>query len=188
MPLDFQLNLADPSTADADCVVVGVYADNALSPAAQAVDGATGGRLAMLVARGDVSGKTGRTSLLQDLPGIKSQRVLTVGLGERGKFAVPQFLKAVADAVRALRTGPVKSAFITLTELPVKGRDAAWNVRQAVIAADHAAYEYTATRSKPAEVTLASVTLAADPSRVHLFSNVIDLDTYAEKPARAVLA
>ncbi|MEO8161667.1 MAG: M17 family peptidase N-terminal domain-containing protein, partial [Arenimonas sp.] len=162
MALEFQLNLPDPSTAEVDCVVVGVYADASLSPAAQALDSASGGRIAALAARGDVSGKTGRTTLLQDLPGVKSPRVLTVGLGERGKFAVPQFLKAIADGVRALRTGPVKNALLTLTELPVKGRDLAWNLRQAVITADHAAYEYTATRSKAAEVTLASVTFAAD--------------------------
>jgi len=161
MPLEFQLNLLDPSAAGNDCVVVGIYADNGLSPAAQALDAASGGRLSALMARGDVSGKTGRTALLQDLPGVNSARVLTVGLGERGKFAVPQYLKAVGDAVRALRSGPVKNAYLTLTELPVKGRDAGWNVRQAAIAADHAVYEYTATRSKPAEVTLAAITLAA---------------------------
>ncbi|MEO7251536.1 MAG: leucyl aminopeptidase [Arenimonas sp.] len=160
MALEFQLNLPDPATAELDCVVVGVYADKSLSSAAAAVDAASGGRLAALVARGDVSGKTGRTALLQDLSGVKSERVLTVGLGEREKFSAPQYLKAIADAVRALRTGPVKQALITLTELPVKERDSAWNIRQAVISADHAAYEYTATRSKAAEVTLHAVTLS----------------------------
>ena len=52
--------------------------------------------------------------------------------------------------MRFARCAPARSgnALLTLTELPVKGRDAAWNMRQAVIAADHAAYEYTATRSK----------------------------------------
>jgi leucyl aminopeptidase len=164
MALEFQLNLPDPSTAEVDCVVVGVYADASLSPAAQALDSASGGRIAALAKRGDVSGKTGRTTLLQDLPGVKSPRVLTVGLGERGKFAVPQFLKAIADGVRALRTGPVKNALLTLTELSVKGRDPAWNLRQAAITADHAAYEYTATRSKAAEVSLASVTFSGDVS------------------------
>jgi len=162
MALEFQLTVLEPSAVDVDCVVVGIYADNGLSAAAKALDDASGGRLTALVARGDVSGKTGRTALLQDLPGVKTARVLTVGLGERGKFAVPQYLKAIGDAVRALRTGPVKTAFITLTELPVKSHDARWNLRQATIAADHAAYEYTATRSKAAEVTLAKITFAAD--------------------------
>ena len=164
MALEFKLNPTDPILAQSDCIVVGVFADNGLSPAAQTLDGACGGRLAALLARGDVSGKIGRTTLLQDLPGIQAERVLTVGLGERAKFAVPQYLKAIADAVRALRTGPVNNALITLTELPVSGRDSGWNLRQAVISADHAAYEYTATRSKAAEVTLASISFTGDPA------------------------
>ena len=165
MALEFQMNPVLPATAQTDCLVVGVYADGSLSPAAQAVDLASGGRLASLATRGDLSGKTGRSSLLQDLPGVTSPRVLVIGLGDRAKFGVPQYLKAIADAVRALRIGPVKAATITLTELEVKGRDAGWNVRQAVITADQAAYEYTATRSKPAEVTLASIVLAGDDAQ-----------------------
>jgi leucyl aminopeptidase len=163
MALEFKLDSITPSSADHDCVVVGIFSDNTLSPAGQALDVASGGRLAALIARGDISGKMGKTSLLPDLPGTRSARVLTVGLGDCAKFAVPQYLKAIADSVRALRVGPVKSALVTLTELPVKGRDAGWNVRQAVISADHAAYEYTATRSKPPEVTLSSITLAGEP-------------------------
>src|SRR6478752_646553 len=146
MALDFLLRPLDPARADTACVVVGLFADNRLSPSAQALDAASGGRIAALAERGDISGKTGRTALLPDLPGVTAPRVLVVGLGDSGKFAVPQFIKAVADAVRALRTGPTRKILVTLTELPVKGRDAAWNVRQAVISADHAAYEYTATR------------------------------------------
>ncbi|OGT56087.1 MAG: leucyl aminopeptidase [Gammaproteobacteria bacterium RIFCSPHIGHO2_12_FULL_63_22] len=162
MALEFQMNPVAPATAQTDCLVVGIYADSALSPAAKAVDEASGGRLATLATRGDLSGKTGRSTMLQDLPGVTSPRVLVIGLGDRAKFAVPQYLKAIADAVRALRIGPVKTATITLTELDVKGRDAGWNVRQAAITADNAAYEYTATRTKPAEVTLASIVLAGD--------------------------
>ena len=164
MALEFQLQPAAPASAPTDCLVVGLFADKALSPAAQAVDAASGGRLAALAERGDLSGKTGRTLLLQDLPGVASPRVLVVGLGDKAKFGVPQYLKAVADAVRALRTGPAKSVLLTLHELPVNGRDARWALRQAVVAADQVAYEYTATRSKPKEVTLTSVALSGDAS------------------------
>ena len=170
MALEFVLNRPDPRTADTDCVVVGAYADKSLPPSAQALDAASGGRLSALLDRGDVSGKPGRTALLPDVPGVTAPRVLVVGLGEPGKFAVPQYLKAVGDAVRALRIGPVKSMLLTLTELAVPGRDADWNVRQAAAAADHAAYEYTATRSKKAEVTLARVVLAGDAAREAAFN------------------
>jgi leucyl aminopeptidase len=166
MALEFQLNHADPATAATDCLVVGLFADGSLSPAGQAVDKASGGKLAALAARGDLSGKTGRSALLPDVPGVAAPRVLVVGLGESGKFGVPQYLKAVADAVRALRAGPAESALLTLTELPVAGRDAGWNLRQAVVAADHAAYRYTATRSKKDEAGLAKLAvLGADAQR-----------------------
>ena len=45
MALEFQLHSPDPAAAEVDCVVVGVYADGSLSPAAQALDSASGGRL-----------------------------------------------------------------------------------------------------------------------------------------------
>lgn len=145
MTLKLALNSASPATAAVDCIVVGAYADKTLTPAARALDEASGGRLSALAARGDISGATGRTSLLHDVPGVAAPRVLVVGLGESAKFAVPQYLKAVADAVRALRTGPVRSALLTLSEVEVSGRDAPWAIRQAAIAAGHAAYRYTAT-------------------------------------------
>ena len=147
MSLEFRLNRPEPTRADVDCVVVGLFADGSLSAGGTAIDKAAGGRLSNLAKRGDLSGKTGRTAMLHDLDGVKAPRVLVVGLGESGKFGAPQFQKAVNDAVRALRTGPARSALLTLSELPVAGRDAGWAVRQAVVSADHAASAYTATRN-----------------------------------------
>ncbi|GGD34430.1 leucyl aminopeptidase [Pseudoxanthomonas indica] len=148
MTLEFTLNQEAPAHAMVDCVVVGVYADKTLTAAAQAIDGASAGRLAALVARGDVSGKTGKTAMLHDLAGVTAPRVLVVGLGEPAKFGVPQYLKAIGDAARTLKTGPTANALFTLTEVEVKERDDAWKIRQAVIAADHACYRYTATLGK----------------------------------------
>ncbi|HEY5804641.1 MAG TPA: leucyl aminopeptidase [Lysobacter sp.] len=145
MALEFDLNRDAPAAAHTDCVVVGAFADNSLTPAARALDEASGGRLSALLERGDASGKTGKTALLHDLPGVSAPRVLVIGLGDAGKFGVPQYLKAVGDAARALRNGPVAHAVFTLSEVPVAGRDTAWAIRQAAIAADHACYRYTAT-------------------------------------------
>jgi leucyl aminopeptidase len=148
MSLEFTLNHDAPATAGFDCIVVGAFGDKTLSPAGRALDAASGGKLNALVQRGDVGGKTGKTTLLYDLPGITAPRVLVIGLGDTAKFGVPQYLKAVADAARALKAGPSANALFTLSELEVKDRDAAWNIRQAVIAADHASYRYTATLGK----------------------------------------
>jgi len=148
MALQFTLNREAAAAAAFDCVVVGAYADKTLTPAGQAIDEASGGRLRALLERGDLSGRTGRSLVLHDLPGVVAPRVLVVGLGDSGKFGVPQYLKAAADAVRALKTGPVGKALFTLSEVAVAGRDAAWAIRQAAIAGDHAAYRYTATLGK----------------------------------------
>ncbi|QWP78575.1 leucyl aminopeptidase [Lysobacter sp. K5869] len=148
MTLEFDLNRDAAAAAQTDCVVVGAFADKTLTAAARTLDEASGGRLTVLLERGDISGKTGKTALLHDVPGVASPRVLVVGLGEPGKFGVAQYLKAVGDAARALKAGPVAHALLTLSEEPVTGRDAAWAIRQAAIAADHACYRYTATLGK----------------------------------------
>lgn len=145
MTLELELNHDAPATVQTDCVVVGAFADNTLTPAAQALNTASGGRLTALIERGDISGKTGRTALLHDLPGVTAPRVLVIGLGEAGKFAVPQYLKAAGDAARALKSGGAAKALFTISEVGVKDRDAAWNIRQAAIATSHAIYRYTAT-------------------------------------------
>ena len=160
MALEFTLNHDAPATAAFDCIVVGAFGDKTLSPAGRALDAASGGKLNALVQRGDVSGKTGKTTLLHDLPGITAPRVLVIGLGDTAKFGVPQYLKAVADAARALKVGPSANALFTLAELEVKDRDAAWNLRQAVIAADHASYRYTATLGKKKNDDTGLTTLA----------------------------
>ncbi len=175
MTLEFTLNHAPATDVATDCIVVGAFAHNAsasgtaassvLTPAAHALDAASGGKLAALVQRGDINGKTGGTAWLHDLPGVKTPRVLVVGLGEKDKFGVPQYLKAVGDAARALRTGPVKGALFTLAELPVTGRDSAWNIRHAAIATAHACYRYTATlgskNKKRDETGLATLSIQA---------------------------
>ncbi len=148
MALEFALNHADPVRFDTDCLVIGLFADKTLTPSGRAVDQASGGHLARLAERGDLSGKTGASALLHDVAGISAPRVLVIGLGEPDKFRTPQYLKAVGDAARALRTGPVKRALFTLSEVAVKDRDGAWAIRQAAIAADHACYRYVATLGK----------------------------------------
>lgn len=148
MSLEFELNRDAPATAAFDAIVVGAYAGNSLTASAQALDNASGGRLSALLERGDIITKTGTSTVLHDLPGVVAPRVLVIGLGEVDKFGVPQYLKAVGDATRALNNGPATQVLFTLSEIAVKGRDAAWSIRQAVIAASHAAYRYTATLGK----------------------------------------
>ncbi len=168
MSLEFSLNHTSPASADVDCVIVGAFADKQLTAAGIALDSASDGRITALLERGDISGKTGKTTMLHDLAGISAARVLVVGLGETAKFGVPQYIKAIADAARALKTGVVTSALLTLGDVQVKGRDAAWSIRTAAVTADHACYRYTATlgakNKKRDETGLVRLEIAGDDS------------------------
>ncbi|KAG1540130.1 hypothetical protein G6F50_014408 [Rhizopus delemar] len=72
-----------------------------------------------------------------------------------------------AAIVRALKAGATRSALFTLSEVAVKDRDAAWAIRQAVIASNHAAYRYTATlgKKKADDAGLAQLAIAGDDAQ-----------------------
>src|SRR6185312_10517467 len=74
------------------------------------------------------------------------------------------YQKVAIEAARALGRLPVNEAVSYLAEVDVPGRDDAWRVRTAALAADHAAYRYTATfkpREKSAQPELAALAFAA---------------------------
>lgn len=175
MALQFISTQNIASTDTSDCIIVGAFSNKSFNAAGRDIDKASSGRLSALAERGDISGKSGQTILLQDLEGISAARVLVIGLGDPEKFAVPQFLKAIADAVRFLRTGPVTKAYLTLTDLAVKGRDVNWIVRQSIIAADHAAYEYTATHSKKPSVSIATMSVFVPSEQVNAFAHGVGI-------------
>lgn len=144
MALQFSLNHDSPLTVQTDCIIIGCYADHTLSPAAQQIDRACQGKLSALAKSGDLGCKPGKHTWIYGLDGLSAPRLLVVGLGEQ-PLTHSHYLKAIHTAVHLLRESPCQRAYLTLSELPIAGRDAAWAIRQAVVAADHAAYRYTAT-------------------------------------------
>jgi len=164
MTLQFSLTTAAPETADTACILVGVYEQGVLTSAAARVDGATGGAITRQVESGDISGKAGSSTLLYAPTGIAAKRVLVVGLGTQKGFDAARYQKVAIEAARALGRLPVNEAVSYLAEVDVPGRDDAWRVRTAALAADHAAYRYTATfkpREKSAQPELAALAFAA---------------------------
>jgi leucyl aminopeptidase len=87
--------------AATDCLVLGVFDESAFTGAARNVDSASRGRLRRLKASGVVPTRLGETQLVVDLPGIKAERVLLVGLGKREEFRRRSWRKAVGMALAA---------------------------------------------------------------------------------------
>ncbi|MEW9572231.1 leucyl aminopeptidase [Rhodanobacter sp. Si-c] len=164
MTLQFSLATVAPEAADTACVLVGVYEQGVLTSAAARVDGAIGGAIKRQVESGDISGKAGSTTLIYAPAGITAKRVLVVGLGAQKGFDAARYQKVAIEAARALGKLPLTEAVSYLAEVDVPGCDAAWRVRTAALAADHAAYRYTATfkpREKSTQPELAALAFAA---------------------------
>ena len=152
MMLEFSLSSdAAAEKMDTPCVVVGVF-DGALSPAAAAVDTASGGALTRLVESGDFTGKAGATLVLHGLAGVKSPRVLLVGLGREGEVDARVFQRACSAAGKVLKDLPLTDATCWLPRIDVKGCDADWRVRTCALTIDHACFRYTATLKPGDEV------------------------------------
>lgn len=161
----FSLVTAAVDTCDCPCVVVGAFENGDLGPAAAAIDQASGGALKRRIDAGDFSGRAATRLWLYDLPGVKSPRVLVIGLGKRDSFRAADFRRAVHEAARALVNAGITEATSWLTELDVPGHDLDWRVRTAAMASDHATYRFRlrgtkATADTPRLATLRFV--AAD--------------------------
>lgn len=97
-----------------DCLVIGTFERAELGPEAQAVDRAMRGRIRALLARGDFSGRAGETLLLTEATGIRSARLLLVGLGTQAQFNRRAWRRALGSAVTALARTRVASAALAL--------------------------------------------------------------------------
>jgi leucyl aminopeptidase len=149
-PLELTVENSRPSTHKSDMMVVGVFADGTLTPAAEMINAASKGRLTALMKRGDLEDKPGSSLLLYDLPGTASQRVLLISLGARDKLDDKNFREALAGAAKALATSKAHVAAITLAEngIEVPGRSLAWRVQEAARILADGAYRFDAPTVK----------------------------------------
>jgi leucyl aminopeptidase len=97
-----------------DCLAIGVFERAELGPEAQVVDRSMRGRVRALLARGDFSGRAGETLLISEPNGVRSARLLLVGLGNRSQFNRRAWRRALASAVAALARTRIVSAALAL--------------------------------------------------------------------------
>lgn len=142
MTLDFELTQTAASETDADCIVVGIFEGRALTQAAIALDKAADGALGRVIDGGDITGKHKTHLWLYGLPGVKSPRVLLVGLGKKDDFDAAALQKAADHAASQLASANIDNAATWLGEPEVAGKDAAWKLRLIALATDHAAYRF----------------------------------------------
>lgn len=92
--------------AEAEAVVVGVFADTGLTSPAIEIDRAGGGVLARLIESKEIAGKPYELTPLWSPPGVNARLVLLVGLGEQAKFDRGMAYRSAAAAARQVATRP----------------------------------------------------------------------------------
>jgi len=147
--VEFSIKQGSPEKLRSGCVMVGVFDGGKLADAAQVLDISAQHYISEIIARGDMTGKAASTLLLHNVPHVASERVLLLGLGKRAELDSRQYRDCVRAAMRSLQATGAKDALLYLAELPVKGRDSAWCISQAVLAAYETAYRFDRLKSKP---------------------------------------
>ena len=150
--MEFNIKSGSPEKQRTACVVVGVFESRKLALSGGLIDRASEGYLSDIIRRGDMDGKLGTTLLLHKVPNTLCDRVLLVGLGREREFKDHQYREACQAAIKALNDTGSMEAVVYLSELPVRRRETAWKVEQAVLMAMTSVYRFDRLKSKQDEV------------------------------------
>ncbi len=148
--MKFNLDSMDAAHQNTDCIIVGLFEQMKLTPAAKQVDKISKNYLTALLKQGDFQGKSGQTLLLHRVPHIKSPRVLLVGCGNESTLNAREFRKIVLSSIKALSTIKVKQVTSFLTELDVKQHNLPWKIKQSVFVSAEALYCFDQYKSSKA--------------------------------------
>jgi leucyl aminopeptidase len=160
--MDYSIETAPLAELQCNCIIVGVYQDQQLSPSATALNDSTQGLIGNIVSRGDLSGKIGEAVLINAIPDSKIERVLLVGLGENKPLSGKNFKKALIAAINNLKKPQIKSVVCCLAECDVDGRDWQWKSRHIIEVFSDAVYQFTQTKSeKETESKIEKISIAA---------------------------
>ncbi len=140
--MDTQVKRIKPGSTRTDCLVVAVFDQRRLSPAAKILDKAAGGLLSRLLRREDFSAKLGESLLLHEVAGIKADRLLLIGCGAKKSFGESHFRKLATQTFEAVGQTGAEDATLCLLELAVAERGVYWKARQLTEAAHESVYRF----------------------------------------------
>ncbi len=156
--MDFSLETLALDKQQSDCIIIGIYENQELSPTALTIDKLNQGMITELIARGDIAGKNSETLLINYIPDSSINRILLVGLGEKNKVTAKLFRKALTSSINTLKATKINSANCSLIDVDVQNLDTEWKTRQIVEVFNDAVYQYKETKSeKESNVALKQV-------------------------------
>lgn len=163
--MDYSIESSSLDKLQSDCLLVGIYENQQLSPAASLLDGLYNGLISKLIARGDIKGKNTETLLINNLPDGNIARIILVGFGERGKVSRKQYRKALAAAIKTIKDSKVKAASSALLDIEVDSTDLQWKARQIVEVFNDGLYQYSATKKCDDKIPLQQISIVANDAQ-----------------------
>ena len=155
--MQIQIETQPYGSLESDALVTYVFdKDDKLDGLLGDIDTAMNDRLGTLVANGEITGKALELVLLHFPEGLSAKKLLLVGAGKPGKFAVSDLRKIAGTALRNLKSRGAKK-LVFLTREGERGPAAAQAVVEGLIVADFESNKYH-TEKKEREVQ--SVSLA----------------------------
>ncbi|HEX5763965.1 MAG TPA: leucyl aminopeptidase [Woeseiaceae bacterium] len=145
--MDYFTTTSAASRQKAGCLIVGIYESGLLSAAAAEIDTATGGAIKRLAKSGDLSGELGECRTICSLKGVRADRVVIAGLGQKEKFGVAEFRQAMGAAVRAFKGSKVYEVVNYLTIEDVKAASAYYLARYTVESIGNGLYDFEEMKS-----------------------------------------
>ncbi len=161
--MEFSAKTADVVTLASRCLVIGMFKAGAssktkprrqppqpqLTAAGKRLDRAAGKHISNLLGRGDLDGAAGSAQLLYDLPGIRAERVLLLGLGPKDDFNASAARDAARAAAALLNKRGIPSADVCLLEAAYtrEKADGRRRARNLVEAMEDALYCFDHTKS-----------------------------------------
>lgn len=158
--MEFPVKTGNPAKVETACLVIPVYQEGDLLPAAARLDDASERLIGQLLERGDFDARLGKVQMVPFAPGLGAERLLLVGLGKRDKCQEAAFRKALDAAFTALADLPLDDCAVAFTDVPLDERDAAWKARMVAEATHRALYRFNDFKSEKVPAPrLAQVTL-----------------------------
>lgn len=146
--MEYSIKTGDPAKLSTACLVVGIFSKRQLTPLAQLLDKSSKGALQRILKRGDMNGESGQLLLLYDLPGIRAERILLIGLGKQRDFNRKQYAKCVTSAIKSLNRKHAMEAIWGLSELNNDGFTLPQAITETVVSAEAGLYQFNDTKSE----------------------------------------
>ena len=146
--MQFNVTTTDSPRIRTGCLVAGVFEALDATPAYQALDTASGGKLDAIARKVRFRGDAGKHLLVHALDGVRADSVLIVGCGPKKEAMTPaRYLKLAGTAAHTSADTGARSLAWSLGEIDVDDRDLGWRSRIAVERLSEAAYRFDAMRS-----------------------------------------